>query len=88
MTQAANEARVAEVAAGLNGPTRSVVVAICGNAWEGAKPTPGILLMNALELIHIDGLKSLDGGWVRFKAKPTPLGKAVHALLSENPHAD
>ncbi|OAH42594.1 hypothetical protein AX777_04920 [Sphingobium yanoikuyae] len=79
---------VHQIAEKLTADQRAVVIALCGNAWKGGRPTPGILLMNAFELMHIDALKAADGGWIAFKAKPTELGAAVraHLLSKENEH--
>lgn len=74
---------VVKLAEGLSEQQRSIAVSLCGNAWHGFRPTPGILELNALELMHIDALKDKYGGWRRFKARPTPLGIAVRAYLQQ-----
>ena len=70
-----------QIAEKLTEAQRSMCVALCGNAWKGGRPTPGIIAMNGLELMHIDALKGDDGWWIAFKAKPTELGAAVRAHL-------
>lgn len=66
----------------LNKTERDVAVALLGNAWEGSgKPSPGIMLMNARELMHIDALKGADGSFRRYKARPTPAGQSVRTYL-------
>lgn len=73
------------IAAGLTEAQRSIVVALCGNAWNGqGQISPGIAIANGLELMHIDMLKSATGEPLRYKAKPTPLGLAVRAILESD----
>lgn len=70
-----------QIAEKLTEGQRDMAIALCGNAWKGVRPTPGILVMNGMELIHIDALKGVDGSWIAFKAKPTELGASVRAVL-------
>jgi hypothetical protein len=63
---------------------RDIAIALCGNAWQGySSISPGIAVMNDLELMHIDVLKDKYGTIKRYKARPTLLGSAVRAILSE-----
>jgi hypothetical protein len=73
--------QIADVAGRLTKAQRDIAVALCGNAWTGEEVTPGIRVMNSLEMMHIAVLKDGAGRVKRFKAKPTPLGLAVRAHL-------
>lgn len=71
------------IIAKLTATEREVATALLGNAWEGhGKPSPGIMLMNSLELMHVDALKNFDSSYRRYKARPTSLGHRVRARLS------
>lgn len=76
---------IEQIVRGLSKVERDVAVALLGNAWNGqGKPSPGIMLMNARGLMHVDSLKCADGTPRRYKARPTPDGSAVRAhILSE-----
>ncbi len=76
---------VETIAKGLSEVQRSMVIALCGNAWSGGRNmSPGIAVLNGLGLMHIDALKDSGGSLVRYQAKPTPLGRQVRAALQEN----
>lgn len=73
------------IAKGLSATERGIAVALLGNAWQGGgRPSPGIAVMNGLGLMHIDALKRADGSHIRYKARPTPLGREVRALLKDH----
>jgi hypothetical protein len=77
------DAQIEAVVRDMNPQDRQIALTLCGNAWTGVKPTPGIWRMNEIGLMHIDGLKTGDGLWRRYKAYPLPLGLAVRARLAK-----
>lgn len=70
------------IAAGLTEAQRAMVVALCGNAWEGFRTTPGIRAMIDLGFMTFIPIASPPtGACCRFKSAPTATGLAVRAIL-------
>lgn len=68
---------IARIAEGLTRIQKQIALSLCGNAWEGAAITPGLVILQGLGLMRITQL----GKGPRFKASPTAVGKAVREYL-------
>jgi hypothetical protein len=56
---------------------------LMAGSWAGFDTIPAdIQVLNAAELMHIDVIKG--SGWLRWKARPTPLGQQVRLALKAN----